>query len=168
MVHAAAGSILAHVIIRSISKSLATFYRVFSPRAQLQLTSSSAQKFVWGCMADFQKKIAVTPAPQPAALLATLSMMFIKTCLTQFETLPVGNRWKLELCIVFLSKIAVPGRKSQIADRKIADKLYCKSYENFQSPGFPHNFSPNYPRNPNMHCIDASRRQLQSVIKIRV
>jgi hypothetical protein len=45
---------------------------------------------------------------------------------------------------VSLSKFAFPGRKSQIADRKIADKLYCKSYENFQSPGFPHNFSKNY------------------------
>jgi hypothetical protein len=38
----------------------------------------------------------------------------------------------------------------------------------FQSPGFPHNFSQNYPHNSNMGCIDASRRQLQSVIKIRV
>ena len=37
-----------------------------------------------------------------------------------------------------------PGTKSQIADRKIADRLYGKSYENFQSAGFPHNFSKNY------------------------
>ena len=55
-----------------------------------------------------------------------------------------------------------------IADRKIADKLYGKSYENFQSPGFPHNFSKNYPQDSNKGCIDASRRQLQSVLKIRV
>jgi hypothetical protein len=45
---------------------------------------------------------------------------------------------------VFLSKIAFSGRKSQIADRKIADRLYGKSYENFQSAGFHHNFSKNY------------------------
>jgi hypothetical protein len=82
-------------------------------------------------MVDFQKKLAVTPAPQPAAP-ATLSMLFLTMRLIYFETLPVGNRWKLELCTIFLSKIAVPDRKSQIADRKIADKLYYKPYENFQ------------------------------------
>jgi hypothetical protein len=80
----------------------------------------------------------------------------------------LGGDGKFSKSTVFLSKIAFPGRKSQIADRKIADKLYCKSYENFQSPGFPHNFSQNYPQNSNMGCIDASQRQLQSVIKIRV
>jgi hypothetical protein len=39
-----------------------------------------------------------------------------------------------------------PGTESQIADRKIADRLYGKSYENFQSSaaGFPHNFAKNY------------------------
>jgi hypothetical protein len=95
-------------------------------------------------------------------------MLFISTCLTQFEDLPVGDRGNQKLCTVSLGKIAVPGRKSQIADRKIADKLYCKSYENFQSRGFPHNFSQNHPKNSNTGCIDASQRQLQSVIKIRV
>jgi hypothetical protein len=53
----------------------------------------------------------------------------------------VGDPGNQKLCTVSLSKIAVPGTKSQIADRKIADKLYGKSYENFQSPGFRHNFS---------------------------
>jgi hypothetical protein len=56
----------------------------------------------------------------------------------------VGDRGNQKLCTVHLRKTAVPGTKSQIADRKIADKLYGKSYENFQSPGFPHNFSQNY------------------------
>jgi hypothetical protein len=50
----------------------------------------------------------------------------------------MGDPGNEKLCTVSLSKIAVPGRKPQIADRKIADKLYCKSYENFQSPGLPH------------------------------
>ena len=47
-----------------------------------------------------------------------------------------------------------PGTKSQIADRKIADRLYGKSYENFQSaaPAAETRF------------IDASRRQLQPVV----
>jgi hypothetical protein len=64
------------------------------------------------------KKSAVTFAPQPAGL-------------------PNARM----LCIVHLGKIAVPGTKSQIADRKIVDKLYGKSYENFQSSGFPHNWT---------------------------
>jgi hypothetical protein len=110
-----------------------------------------------GLYGEFSKKSAETPARQPAPL-ANASMLFISTCLAQFEDLPVGDRGNQKLCTVSLSKIAVPGRKSRIADSKIADKLYCKSYENFQSPGFPHNFSQNYPQNSNMGCIDASRR----------
>jgi hypothetical protein len=41
-----------------------------SAAGQLQATSGSAQKFVWGSMVDFQKekKTVVIPAPQPAAL----------------------------------------------------------------------------------------------------
>jgi hypothetical protein len=80
-------------------------------------------------MRHFQK-LALTPAPQPAAL-KNASIMFIESVLTQSEHSSVGNRWKLELCTVVLTKIPFPGRKSQIADCKIADKLYCKSYENF-------------------------------------
>jgi hypothetical protein len=38
----------------------------------------------------------------------------------------------------------------------------------FQPPGFPHNFAQNNCRHIKMSFIDASRRQLQSVIKIRV
>jgi hypothetical protein len=71
-------------------------------------------------------------------------MLFLTICLTYFETLPVGDRGNQTLCTIHLSKIGVPGTKSQIADRKIADKLNGKSYENFQSPGFPHNFSKKY------------------------
>jgi hypothetical protein len=56
----------------------------------------------------------------------------------------VGKSENQKLCTVHLSKIDVSGRKSQIADRKIADKLYGKPYENFQSLGFPQNFSKNY------------------------
>ena len=42
-----------------------------------------------------------------------------------------------------------------MADRMVNPWLFC----------FHHNFSKNYPQNSNMGCIDASRRQLQSVIK---
>jgi hypothetical protein len=113
---------------------------------------------VWGIF----RKSAVTPARQPSPL-ANASMLLISTCLTQFEDLPVGDRGNQKLCTVSLRKIAVPRRKSQIADRKIADKLYCKSYENFQSPGFPHNFSRNYPQNSNMSCIDVSDNLFQKL-----
>ena len=39
---------------------------------------------------------------------------------------------------------------------------------NFQSPGFPHNFAKKTKsrQSPNMGSIDASRRQVQSVIKL--
>jgi hypothetical protein len=94
---------------------------------------------VWGIF----RKSAVTLAPHGATL-KNASILFIESVLAQSEHSSVGNRWKLELCTVHLSKIAVPGSKSQIADRKIADKLYGKSYENFQPPGFPHNFSKHY------------------------
>jgi hypothetical protein len=89
------------------------------------------------------RKSAVTFV-QFRATLATLSMLFLTMCLIYFETLPVGDSGNQKLCTIHLSKIAVPGTKSQIADRKIADKLYGKSYENFQSPGFPYNFPQNY------------------------
>jgi hypothetical protein len=39
---------------------------------------------------------------------------------------------------------------------------------NFQSSGFPHNFFQKLSLAPEIRCIDASRRQLQSVMKIRV
>jgi hypothetical protein len=94
-------------------------------------------------MVDF-KKIIRNFCATFRATLATPDMLFLTMCLIYFETLPVGDRGNQKLCIVHLSKIAVPGTKSQIADRKIAVKLYGESYENFQSPGFPHNFPQNY------------------------
>ena len=62
------------------------------------------------------------------------AQMFVWGCMTNFQKISSKST-------VSLSKIAFSGRKSHIADRKIADKLYGKSDENFQSPGFPHNFS---------------------------
>ena len=45
---------------------------------------------------------------------------------------------------------------------------YGESYGEFSEPGFPHNFAPKNDRQDlKMGCIDASRRQLQSVLKIR-
>jgi hypothetical protein len=42
-------------------------------------------------------------------------------------------------------------------------------YGNFFEPGFPHNFAPKNDRQDlKMGCTDASRRQLQSVLKIGV
>jgi hypothetical protein len=38
----------------------------------------------------------------------------------------------------------------------------------FSEPGFPHNFAQNDRRDLKMGCTDASRRQLQSVLKIGV
>ena len=48
------------------------------------------------------------------------------------------------------------------------DISYGESYGEFSEPGFPHNFAKNDRLDLNMGCIDASRRQLQSVLKIRV
>jgi hypothetical protein len=43
-----------------------------------------------------------------------------------------------------------------------------ESYGEFFEPGFLHNFAKNDRQDLNMGCIDASRRQLQSVLKVRV
>jgi hypothetical protein len=45
---------------------------------------------------------------------------------------------------------------------------YGRSYGEFSEPGFPHNFTKNDRQDLKMGCIDASRRQLQSVLKIGV
>ena len=48
-------------------------------------------------------------------------------------------------------------------------KSYGGSYGEFSEPGFPHNFAKNDRQGLlEMGCIDASRRQLQSVLKIGV
>jgi hypothetical protein len=41
-------------------------------------------------------------------------------------------------------------------------------YGKFSEPCFPHNFAENYRRELKMGCTDASRRQLQFVLKIGV
>jgi hypothetical protein len=41
-------------------------------------------------------------------------------------------------------------------------------YGKFSEPGFPHNFTKNDRHDLKMGCTDASRRQLQSVLKIGV
>jgi hypothetical protein len=41
-------------------------------------------------------------------------------------------------------------------------------YGTFSDPGFPHNFAGNYRQELKMGCMNASRRQLQSVLKIWV
>jgi hypothetical protein len=45
-------------------------------------------------------------------------------------------------------------------------KSYGRPYGEFSEPGFPHNFAKNDRQDLKMCCIDASRRQLQSVLKI--
>jgi hypothetical protein len=47
-------------------------------------------------------------------------------------------------------------------------KSYGKSLQKFFEPGFPHNFAKNDRQDLKMGCTDASRRQLQSVLKIGV
>ena len=55
---------------------------------------------------------------------------------------------------------------------QISIYLYLKSYGDlhgeFSEPGFPHNFAKNDRQELKMGCIDAPRRQLQSVLKIKV
>jgi hypothetical protein len=45
-------------------------------------------------------------------------------------------------------------------------KSYGESYGKLSEPGFPHNFTKNGCQDLKMGCIDVSRRQLQSVLKI--
>jgi hypothetical protein len=47
-------------------------------------------------------------------------------------------------------------------------KSYGQALQKFFGPGFPHNFAENYRQDLKMGCTDASRRQLQSVLKIEV
>jgi hypothetical protein len=47
-------------------------------------------------------------------------------------------------------------------------KSYGKSLLKFSERGFPHNFAKNDRQELKMGCTDASRRQLQSVLKIGV
>ena len=47
-------------------------------------------------------------------------------------------------------------------------KSYGRSYGEFSVPGFPHNFAKNDHQDLKLGCIDASRRQLQFVLKIVV
>jgi hypothetical protein len=48
----------------------------------------------------------------------------------------------------------------------LVQKSYGGSYGEFSEPGFPHNCAKNDRQELKMGCIDASRRQLQSVLKI--
>ena len=47
-------------------------------------------------------------------------------------------------------------------------KKYGESYGEFSKPRFHHNLAQNDRRDLKMGCIDASRRQLQSMLNIRV
>jgi hypothetical protein len=47
-------------------------------------------------------------------------------------------------------------------------KSYGKSLQKISEPGFPHNFAKNGRQDLKMGWTDASRRQLQSVLKIVV
>jgi hypothetical protein len=47
-------------------------------------------------------------------------------------------------------------------------KSYGKPLKKISEPGFPHNFAKNDRQELKMGCTDASRRQLQSVLKIGV
>jgi hypothetical protein len=47
-------------------------------------------------------------------------------------------------------------------------KSYGKSLQKFFERGFPHNFAKNGRQELKIGCTDASRRQLQSVLKIGV
>jgi hypothetical protein len=66
---------------------------------------------------------------------------------------------------VDLSKIENPGANVDLAIFQSSGG----SYGEFSEPDFPHNFAPkNGRRNLKMGCTDASRRQLQSMLKIGV
>jgi hypothetical protein len=62
------------------------------------------------------------------------------------------------------AKLKIPVQKSI----SLFFKSYRRSYREFSEPGFHHNFAKNDRQVLKMGCIDASRRQLQSVLKIGV
>jgi hypothetical protein len=92
-------------------------------------------------MRDFQKITSnfYTP-PHPSRI----RQDFVE--LGAFELISAFATWEMMGSCSKLSSREkwFPGTKSQIADRKIADRLYGNSYENFQSAGLPHNFYKNY------------------------
>jgi hypothetical protein len=72
---------------------------------------------------------------------------------------------------VAFSKIENPGTNVDLTfflNKKsyVNKKSYGRSYGEFSEPGFPHNFAKNHRQDLKMGCTDASRRQLQSVLKI--
>jgi hypothetical protein len=76
-----------------------------------------------------------------------------------------GRPWESGVTVQFVwqnqiswYKIAYFQKRSSMADRMVNPWLFC----------FHPNFAENYRQNQNMGCIDASRHQLQSVIKSRV
>jgi hypothetical protein len=61
-----------------------------------------------------------------------------------------------------------PGTNVDMVFFLIIKKSYGKSLRQFSEPGFPHNFAKNDRQDLKMGCTDASRRQLQSVLKIGI
>jgi hypothetical protein len=66
----------------------------------------------------------------------------------------------------FLNLLSALGKMDllvQISISPFLKKSYGRSYCEFSEPGFPRNFAKNDRQDQKLGCIDASRRQLQSV-----
>jgi hypothetical protein len=70
-----------------------------------------------------------------------------------------------EVMVLYMRAKIISSYKLEILEAKIC-RVDCMV--KIRSPGFPHNFVKNNRRDLKMGYIDASRRQLQSVLKIRV
>ena len=78
----------------------------------------------------------------------------------------LGTDGKLSKSYCSFGKIKNPGTNVDFAFFFI--KSYGKSILKISEPGFPHNFAKNDHQDLKVGCTDASRRQLQSVLKIGV
>jgi hypothetical protein len=105
-------------------------------------------------------------------------------CIVPYLTLAKSTRLPILLCkyfnlagapkrtVGYLRNSTVRLAKSKILVQmsiSLFSKSYGKSLQKFFfEPGFPHNFAKNDRQDLKMGCTDASRRQLQSVLKIGV
>ena len=81
------------------------------------------------------------------------------------EHLPVRDPGNQKLWYCSFGKIKNPGTNVDFAFFQNRMVNPCRK---FSGPGFPHNFAENNRQDLKMGCTDASRRQLQSVLKIGV
>jgi len=86
-------------------------------------------------------------------------------CLIYFEDLPARRCPEVVEILLFVWQSGKSWYKCRF---RFFQNRMVNPCRNFFEPGFPHNFAKNDRQELKMGCTDASRRQLQSVLKIGV